>query len=46
MSKISKQVTELTGLVLGYTANKADLPSIVNTPIRFNGLIMQHHLNI
>lgn len=37
MSKISKQVTELTGLVLGYTANKADLPSIVNTPIRFNG---------
>ena len=37
MSKISKQVTELTGLVLGYTANKADLPSIVSTPIRFNG---------
>ena len=37
MSKISKQVTELTGLVLGYTANKAGLPSIVSTPIRFNG---------
>lgn len=37
MSKISKQVTELTGLVLGYTSNKADLPSIVSTPIRFNG---------
>lgn len=37
MSKISKQVTDLTGLVIGYTANKADLPSIVSTPIRFNG---------
>lgn len=37
MSKISKQVTDLTGLVLGYTSNKADLPSIVSTPIRFNG---------
>lgn len=37
MSKISKKVTDLTGLVLGYTSNKADLPSIVSTPIRFNG---------
>ena len=37
MSKISKKVTDLTGLVIGYTANKADLPSIVSTPIRFNG---------
>lgn len=37
MSKISKQVTDLTGLVLGYTSNKADLPSVVSTPIRFNG---------
>ena len=37
MSKISKQVTDLTGLVIGYTVNKADLPSIVSTPIRFNG---------
>lgn len=37
MSKIAKKVTELTGLVLGFTSNKADLPSIVSTPIRFNG---------
>lgn len=37
MSKISKQVTDLTGLVIGYTSNKTDLPSIVSTPIRFNG---------
>lgn len=37
MSKISKKVTDLTGLVIDYTANKANLPSIVSTPIRFNG---------
>lgn len=37
MSKIAKKVTELTGLVLGFTSNKADLPSVVSTPIRFNG---------
>lgn len=37
MSKISKKVTDLTGLVIGYTANKANLPSVVSTPIRFNG---------
>lgn len=37
MSKISKKVTDLTGLMIGYTANKADLPSVVSTPIRFNG---------
>lgn len=37
MSKISKQVTDLTALVIGYTSNKADLPSVVSTPIRFNG---------
>lgn len=36
MSKIT-EVTKLTGLVIGYTVNKADLPSIVSTPIRFNG---------
>lgn len=36
MSKISKKVTDLTGLVLGYTSNKARLPSITSTPIRFN----------
>lgn len=37
MSKIAKKVTELTGLMLGFTSNKADLPSVVSTPIRFNG---------
>lgn len=37
MSKISKKVLDLTGLVIGYTSNKANLPSIVSTPIRFNG---------
>lgn len=37
MSKISKKVTDLTGLMIGYTANKVDLPSVVSTPIRFNG---------
>lgn len=36
MSKLT-EVTKLTGLVIGYTVNKADLPSIVSTPIRFNG---------
>ena len=37
MSKNSKKVTDLTRLVIGHTSNKADLPSIVSTPIRFNG---------
>ena len=37
MSKISKNVTDLTRLVIGHTANKANLPSVVSTPIRFNG---------
>lgn len=36
-TKNSKKVTDLTRLVIGYTANKANLPSIVSTPIRFNG---------
>lgn len=37
MSKNSKKVTDLTRLVIGHTSNKADLPSIISTPIRFNG---------